>query len=50
MKLVGVDGTVIPHHIRKDPDKFRGQDVEIFIHWWQGVNRLQTALEIVTNG
>lgn len=50
MKLVGVDGTTVPSHIRRDPDKYLGRDVEIFIHWWQGVNRLENALRIVKNG
>jgi len=31
-------------HVNREPEKFRGKDVEILIHWWEGVGRLEKAL------
>ena len=32
-------------HISRDPEKYRGKDVEILIHWWAGAGRLERALK-----
>lgn len=31
-------------HVNREPEKFKGKDIEIMIHWWEGVGRLEKAL------
>lgn len=31
-------------HVNREPDKFRGKDIELMIHWYEGTDRLEAAL------
>jgi hypothetical protein len=39
-------------HVNREPEKFRGKDIEIMIHWWEGVGRLRDMFHNLgeTNG
>jgi len=51
LKLVDCSNVLQPTTVRKNQDKWAGkgrlEDVELFIHWWEGVGRLKHALQIL---
>jgi peptidoglycan/xylan/chitin deacetylase (PgdA/CDA1 family) len=50
MILVDCTEVLPPTHVRRHPEKYRGhQDAELFIHWWEGINRLNTALGVLND-
>ena len=50
LQMVDCSSIITPRTIQKSPEKYRGnQDIEIFIHWWEGINRLNGALKILNN-
>ena len=53
LELVDCSEIVVCRHIQRAPEKWRGfahkseEDLELFIHWWEGMNRLIGALGIL---
>jgi hypothetical protein len=51
LELVDCSNLLQPTTVRKNQDKWIGkgrtENVELFIHWWEGVGRLEHALQIL---
>jgi hypothetical protein len=47
IEMVDCTDLIRPVHVKREPEKFRGKEVEIMVHWWEGINRLKDALALL---
>jgi hypothetical protein len=45
IELIDCSNMIYCSKINHDPSLFKGRDIEIAIHWWEGMGRLETAFK-----